>query len=115
MADRAIENARCDVCGIIGEVQRTYYHYDIKCECHSPNHFEIVRHHEGCVPRPPTDAAGFLKEINGWTDEQVKAAEDWAGAVHFKASDNEGVVVPSRPDFLAKYDGGHAPQGGCCG
>lgn len=45
----------------------------------------------------------------------VQAAEDWAGAVHLKSSDNEGVEVPPRPDFLAKYDGGHAPQGGCCG
>lgn len=38
-----IEFGKCDYCGKETTVQRKYYHYDIKCDCHSPNHFEIRR------------------------------------------------------------------------
>lgn len=34
-----------------------------------------------------------------WTDDQVRAAEEWAAAVHLEASDND-VDVPPRPEFL---------------
>ena len=49
----AIEYGICEVCLKEGPLVRTYYHYDIKCECHSPNHFELVRHHEECIPKEP--------------------------------------------------------------
>ena len=48
------EYGRCEVCGEEGILTRTYFRYDIKCECHSPNHFEIVLHHKDCVPKEPT-------------------------------------------------------------
>ena len=48
-----IEWGKCDVCGIIRTLVRTYYYYSIKCECHSPQHFEIVRHCKDCVPTEP--------------------------------------------------------------
>lgn len=43
----------CSVCLKQGNVSRTYFKYDVKCECHSPNHFEIVWHCEGCEPEEP--------------------------------------------------------------
>lgn len=51
------EVGTCSVCGKHGFVERTYFRYDLnglKCECHSPEHFEIVRHCKDCKPVPPT-------------------------------------------------------------
>ena len=48
-----IEHGRCDICGDMSELTRKYYHYPIKCECHSPNHFEIVCHCNNCEPEEP--------------------------------------------------------------
>lgn len=47
------EYGKCEVCGEEGVLERTYFEYPIKCECHSPNHFEIVRHHKDCIPKEP--------------------------------------------------------------
>jgi hypothetical protein len=47
------EYGKCDVCGKEGSLQRTYFRYDIECECHSPGHFELVCHHKECVPKEP--------------------------------------------------------------
>lgn len=44
---------KCSICGKVGLVERKYYYYDIKCDCHSPKHFEIVEHCKECVPKPP--------------------------------------------------------------
>lgn len=43
-----IEVGRCDICGEVKPLRRKYYHYDIKCDCHSPKHFEIVMHWLDC-------------------------------------------------------------------
>lgn len=48
-----MEFGKCEICGEEGSLQRTYYRYDIKCECHSPNHFEVVRHCSKCKPEEP--------------------------------------------------------------
>ena len=48
------EHGTCSVCKKEGTIERTYFHYKIKCECCSPNHFEIVWHCHGCVPVEPT-------------------------------------------------------------
>lgn len=48
-----IEFGICDVCGEEGPLQRTYWHYLIKCECHSPSHFEMQRHCSKCIPIEP--------------------------------------------------------------
>jgi hypothetical protein len=37
--------------------------------------------------------------IAAWTEEERTAAVEWALAVHFHASDNDGVEVPERPAF----------------
>ena len=46
------------VCGVCGKqnvrVHRKYYNYpDIKCECHSPHHFDLVLHCDDCKPKQP--------------------------------------------------------------
>lgn len=38
--------------------------------------------------------------VRGWTPAQRNEAVEWAGAVHFNASDNDDVEVPPRPEFL---------------
>jgi hypothetical protein len=39
-------------------------------------------------------------QIKNWSQEQRDEAYDWAMRIHFKASDNSYVRVPSRPEFL---------------
>lgn len=48
-----IEFGKCEICGKEKQLRRTYYHYAIRCQCHSPNHFELVRHCNDCEPKPP--------------------------------------------------------------
>jgi hypothetical protein len=55
-----IEVGVCDICGQSSELSRKYYYYDIKCECHSPEHFEIVRHCSRCEPKPPEKTTVFI-------------------------------------------------------
>jgi hypothetical protein len=43
----------CDYCGNNGPVERTYFRYDIKCECCNNKHFEIVWHCSKCQPKDP--------------------------------------------------------------
>ena len=48
-----IEHGLCQYCGYSGPINRKYYYYGIKCECHSPEHFEIVWHCDKCEPKDP--------------------------------------------------------------
>jgi len=43
----------CDICKKQAPLQRTYFRYDIKCECHTPTHFDIVFHCSECTPKEP--------------------------------------------------------------
>jgi hypothetical protein len=43
-----------------------------------------------------------LIEIREWSGWQIEQAENWAVAVHLRASDN-GNRVPPKPAFLKKY------------
>lgn len=47
-----------------------------------------------------TDADVSLDVVKGWTPEQRYQAEEWAGAVHMSASDNDDIEVPPRPEFV---------------
>lgn len=58
------EFERCAVCGKTGILKRKYYKYNIKCDCHSPEHFELVLHCPSCVPKPPETTTVFIKPIN---------------------------------------------------
>ena len=62
------EWSKCDYCGIEGHINRAYYRYDIKCECHSPQHMEVVFHCNECVPTEPTQTkltinTKYLKQL----------------------------------------------------
>ena len=48
-----VEFGKCDYCGKEGPMNRKYFHYPIKCECHSPQHFEIKWHCNDCFPVEP--------------------------------------------------------------
>jgi hypothetical protein len=55
------ESGKCEICGKEGLLQRTYFNYNIKCECHSPNHFDLVRHCKDCIPKEPRETKVFFK------------------------------------------------------
>lgn len=43
---------------------RKYYYYGIQCECHSPEHFEILEHCKECSPKPPSTTKVWVQPIN---------------------------------------------------
>lgn len=49
----SVNFGKCDICGKEANLNRKYFYYGIKCECHSPEHFEIVEHCSECTPKPP--------------------------------------------------------------
>jgi hypothetical protein len=55
------EHGKCEICGKETFLERTYFRYEIKCECHSPNHFELIRHCKNCVPKEPTTTKISIK------------------------------------------------------
>lgn len=56
-----IESGKCDICRKFSYLNRKYYRYDIKCECHSPYHFDLVYHCNDCTPTPPKETKIILK------------------------------------------------------
>ena len=58
------EFGKCDICGEDKILQREYYRYDIKCECHSPQHSEYVSHCDDCTPVEPTETKITLQTEN---------------------------------------------------
>jgi hypothetical protein len=44
---------KCEVCGKETSLQRTYYAYNMPCECHHGRHSEHVNHCKDCKPREP--------------------------------------------------------------
>lgn len=55
-----IEYGTCEICGLDSNLERKYFYYDVKCNCHSPSHFELVRHCSQCIPLPPKSTVIFL-------------------------------------------------------
>ena len=55
----SIEFGKCDICGKEAPLERTYFHYDIHCQCCGCKeddrnmHFELVCHCKDCVPDIP--------------------------------------------------------------
>lgn len=47
--------------------------------------------------------------IASWTDEEVQAVEDYVGAIHLSASDNDDVIVPPRPACLPRLSVASVP------
>lgn len=54
---------KCDICLKPGELSRKYYYYDIKCECCSGDHFEIVHYCKNCKPKPPDKTTIYIQPI----------------------------------------------------
>ena len=48
-----VEWGTCEYCEKEGPLDRTYFRYDINCECCNNNHFEIVWHCYTCEPKDP--------------------------------------------------------------
>lgn len=53
--------SKCEICGEEGVLRRKYFYYDIKCECHSPRHFEMVEHCILCIPKEPEKTTVYIK------------------------------------------------------
>jgi len=62
-----IESGICEICGNEGPLLRTYFYYGIKCDCHSPEHFELIRHCQDCVPKPPNMTTVYMKPVTKQT------------------------------------------------
>lgn len=57
-----IEVGRCECCGKDNiPLERTYFKYPFECECHSPEHFILIRHCEDCDPTEPRETKVTLK------------------------------------------------------
>ena len=57
-----IEVGRCECCGKDNiPLERTYFRYPFECECHSPEHFILVRHCQDCEPTEPRETKVVLK------------------------------------------------------
>ena len=53
---------KCIYCLKFKNLNRKYFHFNIKCECHSPSHFEIVEHCMACTPKCPSYTSVVLKK-----------------------------------------------------
>ena len=49
-----VEYGKCEYCGTEAPLSRKYYYYPIRCDCHSPQHFELVRYCKSCEPKEPS-------------------------------------------------------------
>lgn len=84
---------RCEVCGKEGPLTRTYFRIPIKCDCHSPEHFDAVDHCTGCMPVRPTtkitltmeQAESLVRRINEITALREKVATLEARMPHAEA------------------------------
>lgn len=57
-----IEIGTCECCGKQNTaLTRKYFRYPFRCECHSPEHFILIRHCEDCEPEEPQETKVCLK------------------------------------------------------
>lgn len=57
-----VEFGKCEVCGKETILHRTYFRYpNMKCECHSPHHFDLIHHCKNCVPVRPRETKVLLR------------------------------------------------------
>lgn len=66
-----IEIDKCDICGKEAQLDRTYFYYNIPCECcgckidNKDMHFVMVRHCNKCTPDIPIDIKVLQQGMNG--------------------------------------------------
>lgn len=51
------------------------------------------------MDHPPT-----IEIIEGWTIGEKNRAIDWASSVHLRASDNDDIEVPGKPEVLVTWE-----------
>ena len=72
------EFGKCDICGKENFLERTYFHYNIPCECCGDKedgkdmHFELVCHCENCIPDIPRYITPLLKDNIGNGTYRIK-------------------------------------------
>lgn len=110
---------KCGCCGKVGvPLNRNYFNYPIKCECHSPNHYVVINHCNKCTPvepkyttvefltedlkNPVKLAISLLKNSPEVSEKQFKELE----AILMKTEDiiKDGVTIPA--SILAKQMAG---------
>lgn len=47
------EFGKCEMCNKDAYLNRKYFEYALKCKCHSPQHFELIKHCNECKPMEP--------------------------------------------------------------
>lgn len=65
----AILFGTCELCGKETSLDVTYFEYNIKCECCSPQHFIRVEHCANCKPEIPKEVTIVTKHFSGGTIE----------------------------------------------
>lgn len=63
-----IEWGTCPFCGKDSSLERTYFYYNIKCECCGNKngwHFEIIKHCNKCPAPIPTHVHLFIRAMDG--------------------------------------------------
>lgn len=59
----------CQICGKETSLDVTYFCYNIKCECCSPQHSVRVEHCRNCKPEIPKEVTIVTKHFGGGTIE----------------------------------------------
>lgn len=62
------EYGRCEVCGAEGPLDRTYFYYDIRCDCcgnRDGYHFELMCHCSKCPAPMPDRVRPLIKAMDG--------------------------------------------------
>lgn len=88
-------SGKCQICGKVGQLQRTYFHYNIKCECHSPNHVELVDHCVDCTPVEKRTTRPELLTENIRMDNHFKSIMT---DEEFNKYTTEKVTTPNTPE-----------------
>ncbi len=94
------EFGKCDICRNDASLQRTYYYYDIKCDCHSPQHFELVRHCSNCIPKPPLQTIVNIRPITPGSEGEGKEDVILKG----RLEDGHNYLMTVRPDDITIED-----------
>lgn len=76
---------------------RTYFHYDnVKCSCHSPNHFIVIDHCDTCVPVEPAETKIHIK---------TKDLDSPIDKLSISLRDDEGYYISWKSNIaMAFYD-----------
>ena len=73
----------CQFCGVQEILFKTVFYYGIKCECHSPEHFEIVWHCKYCTPEEPEETKIHVKtsELRKFVHNLTASKSTTAGCI----------------------------------